>query len=113
MATSIVHRVTGVGLTLGMAGLAWWLIALATGPDQYAFFTAIARTPLGQLVIFGFLWALGYHLINGIRHLAWDIGLGFGAKFSNRLSVVIILASIVLAAAVFLAGYYKLTGAML
>lgn len=113
MATSIVHRMTGVGLTAGMVGLAWWLMALAAGPEQYDFFTAIARTPLGQLVVFGFLWALVYHLLNGIRHLAWDIGFGYTAKVANRVSIVILLGSIALAAGIFLAGDYAAIGAML
>ena len=69
MATSIVHRATGVALTLGMAFLAWWLSALAAGPGDYAFFSSLAATPLGQLVIFGFVWSLAFHLLNGIRHL--------------------------------------------
>jgi len=113
MATSIVHRATGVALTAGMAGLAWWLMALATGPDQYDFFTSIARTPLGQLVIFGFIWSLAFHFLNGIRHLVWDVGYGFSPKVANRISVLIVLTAIALAAAVFLAGSNPFPGGLL
>lgn len=110
MATSIVHRATGVALTAGMAFLAWWLMALATGPDAYGLFTSLAFTPLGQLVILGFVWSLSFHLLNGIRHLTWDIGHGFASKTANRISILIILGSIVLAAGVFLVGYLILHG---
>ena len=57
----------------------------------------LAFTPLGQIIIFGFVWSLCYHLLNGIRHLVWDIGYGFTPRTANRVSVVIILGSIALA----------------
>jgi succinate dehydrogenase / fumarate reductase cytochrome b subunit len=110
MATSIVHRITGVALTAGMAVLAWWLAALAAGPDQYRLFCSLAATPLGQLVIFGFLWSISFHILSGFRHLIWDMGFGFAKRTSNGVSVVIILLSIVLAAGIFAFGYLKLHG---
>jgi len=110
MATSIIHRVTGVALTAGMAILAWWLVALATGPAQYSLFASLVSTPLGQLVIFGFVWSLSFHLLSGLRHLIWDIGHGYGKRTANGVSVVIVLGSIVLAAGVFALGYLKLHG---
>jgi len=113
MATSIVHRATGIALAAGMAVLAWWLLALARGPAEYAFFTRLAFTPLGQIIVFGFVWSLSYHLLNGIRHLFWDIGLGFAPRTANRISVLIILASILLAAAVFYHGFVLLHGDVL
>src|SRR6185437_16375559 len=77
MMTSITHRATGVALAAGTVLLAWWLIAIATGPDAYDTVRMVARSPIGLIVIFGFIWSLAFHLLNGIRHLAWDVGLGF------------------------------------
>ena len=111
MATSIVHRATGVALTIGMAGLAWWLMALATGPEAYDTFTRLAFNPLGAIIIFGFVWSLSYHLLSGIRHLVWDIGYGFTPRTANRWSVLIILASVLLALGLFFAGYAGMGGA--
>lgn len=108
MATSIVHRATGMALTLGMAGLAWWLMALASGPGAYATFTSLAFTPLGQVIIFGFVWSLCYHLLSGFRHLIWDIGYGFSKGTANGVSVVIILLSVLIALGLFWAGYAKM-----
>jgi len=110
MATSIVHRMTGVALTAGMVILAWWLAALAAGPDQYRLFCSLTATPLGQLVIFGFLWSISFHILSGFRHLIWDIGFGFAKKTSNGVSVVIFLLSIMAAVGVFALGYLKLHG---
>lgn len=103
MATSIVHRATGIALTAGTLLVAWWLIATATGADEYALFSMVARSPLGLLVLFGFVWSLAYHLLNGIRHLAWDAGLGFAVKTAERTGVLVFALSLLLAVSVF--GY--------
>ena len=105
MATSIAHRVTGVGLAIGTLVVAWWLLALAAGPQYYDTFSMIARHPLGQIVLFGFVWSLTYHLLNGIRHLAWDIGLGFDVPTANRSAFAVIALSLLLAVAVFAYAY--------
>jgi len=103
MATSITHRVTGVGLSVGTLFLAWWLIAAASGPEAYQTFSHLAANPIGQLVLFGFVWALAFHLLNGIRHLAWDMGYGFDLPTANATGWLVIVLSVVLAAAAFVA----------
>lgn len=102
MATSIAHRATGIALSLGTILLAWWLIAAATGPDAYHVFAASAAYPVGQIVLFGILWSLAFHLFNGLRHLAWDIGLGFEVSTANRSGVAVVLLSLLAAIVVFL-----------
>lgn len=74
---SILHRVTGVALTLGTLLLTWWLVAAAYGPDQFDTVQAAVGSWLGQLILWGFTFAVFYHLGNGVRHLAWDFGWGF------------------------------------
>jgi succinate dehydrogenase / fumarate reductase cytochrome b subunit len=105
MATSITHRVTGIGLAAGTVLLAWWLIATASGPASFNQFIELASTPLGQVILFGFTWALSYHLLNGVRHLAWDLGYGFGKASARNASVLVIAGSIVLAAGFFALAY--------
>jgi succinate dehydrogenase / fumarate reductase cytochrome b subunit len=77
MTMSILHRVTGVGLTIGAFGLTCWLMAVAAGGDHYAHAAQCLASPLGQFLLFGFSLSLVYHLLNGIRHLLWDAGWGF------------------------------------
>ncbi len=101
MATSITHRITGVGMAAGTVLIAWWLIAAASGPDSYAPFTMVAGSIIGQVILFGFTLAMSFHLLNGIRHLAWDLGYGFSPKFANTLSVFIYIFSILIAVGVF------------
>src|SRR4029077_19909577 len=73
MAASITHRATGIALSAGTLFVAWWLVAASSGPESGSFqlFANVTATPLGQVVLFGFVWSLAYHLLAGIRHLAW------------------------------------------
>ncbi len=74
---SILHRLTGVALSVGLVGLVVWLTALAAGPARYAGAMRGLRGPAGMVVLTGFGFAFFYHLLNGIRHLVWDTGRGF------------------------------------
>jgi succinate dehydrogenase / fumarate reductase, cytochrome b subunit len=104
MAASITHRVTGIALAAGTLFLAWWLVAAATGPDAYALFARAAANPLGEIVLFGFLWSLMFHLLNGIRHLAWDIGYGFRVPTAKLTAALVYIGSLLLAAGAFAVG---------
>jgi len=74
---SILHRGTGVFLSLGTPLLICWLAAIAAGPEDYADFRAFASHWLVTLLLLGWAFSLFYHLSNGIRHLFWDAGKGF------------------------------------
>jgi succinate dehydrogenase / fumarate reductase cytochrome b subunit len=104
MAASITHRATGIALSVGMLLLVWWLIAAATGPEAYALFTGAAGHPLGQVVLFGLLWSLAFHLLNGVRHLAWDLGYGFDMSTSRLTAALVYVFSVLIAAAAFAVG---------
>jgi len=105
MATSITHRATGIGLAMGTVLLAWWLIAIASGPEAYQTFIGLAASWIGQVLLFGFSWSLAYHLLNGIRHLAWDTGYGFDVKTADRTGWLVIVLSVLLAAGAFALAY--------
>ena len=74
---SISHRITGVGLAAGTLLLTWWLLAAAAGPEAFATVQGVLGSWIGYLILFGFSYALMYHLCNGVRHLFWDAGRGF------------------------------------
>ena len=76
MATSILHRATGVALYGGAVGLALWLSAVADGPDTYAPVAALLHSWFGQLCLYALVAALAFHLANGVRHLVFDTGRG-------------------------------------
>ena len=72
MVMSITHRITGAALYVGAILLAWYLIALAAGPGPFATVSAVYGSVIGQIVLFGFTWALFQHLCGGIRHFIYD-----------------------------------------
>ena len=99
---SIAHRVTGVGLTLGIALAVWWLLAAATGPAYFAFVDGLATSWIGNLIWIGSTWALCYHGCNGIRHLIWDMGYGFDLKQSEKSGMMALGGSVVLTILIFI-----------
>lgn len=89
MATSILHRATGVALYVGGLIAAAWAIALAQGPDAYSSFKGVMGSPIGKLVMLGLTLSYFYHLANGIRHLAWDAGKGLEVKTADATAIVV------------------------
>ncbi|MEH6476142.1 MAG: succinate dehydrogenase, cytochrome b556 subunit [Sneathiella sp.] len=105
MVTSITHRITGVALAGGTLLLAWWLIAAAAGPESYETVNAFMSSWFGRLVLFGFTWALFYHLCNGIRHLFWDAGKGFELPTMRKTGILAIVMSVVLTLVTWVIAY--------
>lgn len=108
MALSIAHRLTGLSLALGAALLAWWLMALATGPEAFSRAQEVMGSVFGRLILFGFTWALFFHLLNGIRHLAWDAGVGFSLPAARATGVAVLLLSLALTFAAWFLGYSEM-----
>ena len=74
---SILHRLTGVALAVGLLALCYWLVSLAGGQQSYAAAMRMFASPVGLIVLIGWTFAFLYHLLNGMRHLFWDVGYGF------------------------------------
>src|SRR4051794_34805489 len=119
MAVSILHRITGAGLTIaGLALLTWWLMAIAGGAETYASFAGWMwadvsqlqwggfATTVGSLVkvllkllLIGLTWAFFQHLLSGIRHLVMDSGQAFELRVNKRFAVLTVAGSIILTGA--------------
>ncbi len=93
---SILHRLTGIALTVGSILLAWWLIAVAAGGELFAATHAFIASPIGMLLLFLWSVAFYYHLCSGIRHLAWDAGYGFEIRDANRNGYAVLAATVLL-----------------
>jgi succinate dehydrogenase / fumarate reductase cytochrome b subunit len=96
---SILHRATGVVLSAGAVALVGWLLAVAAGPNAYVELAGIFATFFGQAVLVAWSFCFFYHLCNGIRHLAWDAGLGFDREFARRSGIFVVGCAGVLTAA--------------
>ena len=93
---SILHRITGVLLSLGFLLLVYWLAAAAAGAGRYAAAVATLSSPLAQLVLFGAAFAFCYHLLNGVRHLFFDMGHGFELKTARASGRAVAIGAVVL-----------------
>jgi succinate dehydrogenase / fumarate reductase cytochrome b subunit len=96
MSLSILHRITGLAATLGFLLFAWWLMALAGGPETYARVMRFLDTPVAKLVLIGFTFAFVYHFCNGIRHLVWDTGHGLERAQARRSGALVIVLALLL-----------------
>ena len=100
MVTSILHRATGVVLSLGSLLIAAGLIALASGEASWNSLRDCAASWLGLVVLIGWSWALAFHLINGIRHLLQDAGWGYAISTFVRNSWISVIGSLLLTVAI-------------
>lgn len=105
MAMSILHRITGVALAVGTLLLVWWLLAAAAGPETYETARICLGSWLGRLLLFGWSFALFYHLCNGIRHLGWDLGLGFEIGTAYATGWTVVAASVALTILAWITAY--------
>jgi succinate dehydrogenase / fumarate reductase cytochrome b subunit len=94
---SILHRISGVFLSLAFFVLVYWLAAAAGGPERYdrALHT-LASWPV-QLILFAAAFAFCYHLLNGIRHLFFDMGRGFELATARRSAHATAVGAVLLA----------------
>jgi succinate dehydrogenase / fumarate reductase cytochrome b subunit len=96
MVTSIVHRATGIALSVGTLLVLWGVFSLASGEDSYNQFKTCIGSPIGMILLIGWSWALFFHLLNGIRHLIQDGGMGYAIPQFVRSSWLSIIGSVVL-----------------
>ncbi len=92
---SILHRATGIALAVGAVALVAWLAAIAAGPEAYRQAETVFGALWFRLLIAGWTYCAFYHLANGIRHLAWDVGWGFeiGQVYASGWAVVAVSAT--------------------
>ncbi len=105
MAASITHRGTGVVLYGGVFLIVLWLIGAAFYPPLFETASGIVRSPVGFILIAGFVWSLLFHLMNGLRHLYWDTGRGLAPKTATMTAWLVYSAATILAALILWAGY--------
>ena len=101
---SITHRGTGVFLSLGSILILFWLAAGALGEEPYRAIQDCINSVPGKVAMLAWTFAFFFHLMNGIRHLFWDIGLGFELINAYRSGYTVLFSSIVLTAAVWAYG---------
>ena len=69
---SIKHRISGVINLVALILIFFWLIVLSFGETNYELFLLTINSFFGKFILIGFTWSMIFHLLSGIRHLAWD-----------------------------------------
>lgn len=77
---SILHRITGIVLTIGTIPLVLWLWAVAYDNAMFSSLRGFFGAWYGMVMMVGWSAAFYYHLANGVRHMYWDLGKGFTIK---------------------------------
>jgi succinate dehydrogenase / fumarate reductase cytochrome b subunit len=100
MLVSILHRITGAGLSI-VGGLVflWWLWAAASGRSDYEYFMSWATHWTGLIVLVGLTWAFFQKTLGGMRHLVMDAGAGFELRTNKMWATIVALVPLVLTAA--------------
>ena len=104
--TSILHRITGIFLSLGILPLIYWLSAAATSTEAFDQAQALAGSIIGRTLLFFWTGAFFYHLLNGIRHLAWDAGWGFELPTAYRTGYAVFVGTVILTIVAWALGYW-------
>ena len=99
---SIMHRASGAVLATGSLLVALWLVTLADGVAVFNPVADAMQHPLGQLVMFGYLLALVYHGLNGIRHLMWDLRVGLEIRQVYQSGYLVLGLTVLVTAALWL-----------
>ena len=92
---SITHRISGVINLLALILIFFWLLTLSLGESNYELFLLTINSFFGKFILIGFTWSMCFHILSGIRHLAWDMGYGFEIKTANISGIIVIIFSLV------------------
>lgn len=106
---SIVHRATGVFLSLAVPVLVLWLWSVSEGEMAFNAIKACFSEPIAQLLLLAWVFSLYYHLCNGIRHLFWDIGRGFELSILYKTGALVVISALFLTA---ITVYFALKGGL-
>lgn len=103
---SILHRATGVFLSLGLVVFVYWLSALAGNPAVADKIISLFQSFIGSLALFAWVFAFCYHFCNGIRHLFWDVGKGFDIPAVYRSGAIMLSAAVLLTVLVYVIAFF-------
>mgnify|MGYP006094507415 FL=1 len=101
---SIAHRIIGLINICGIILICCWSISLLLGEANYKFTKLLLNSFFGKFIIISFCWTFSFHILNEIRHLAWDMGYGFDLKKSKITGILAIIGSFILAVIIYYFG---------
>ena len=101
---SISHRITGIINIILITFICFWVALLLLGDTNYELIQKFFQTFFGKFLIVGTVWSFSFQILSEIRHLFWDLGLGFELKTSKLTGFIVIFGSFFLTILVFILG---------
>ena len=101
---SISHRITGIINITIITLICFWVALLLLGNTNYELIQKFFETFFGKFIIIGVVWPFSFQILSEIRHLFWDLGIGFELKTSNITGLIVIFGSFILTIFIFILG---------
>ena len=99
---SILHRITGIGLSIGSVLISIWFLFINLGPNYFSYFEIISKSIFFKIILI--FWSVGifYHLFNGFRKLYWSLGIGMELTTVYKSGYVVLFLTLLSTAIVWL-----------
>ena len=92
---SISHRIVGVINILAITIICFLILSLLFGAESYQIINIFFKSFFGKFIIIGLCWTFSFHILNELRHLAWDLGYGFDIKVAKITGVIALVGSFI------------------
>ena len=101
---SITHRIVGIINILAITIICFLSLSLLLGEENYQIINNFLKSFLGKFIVIGLCWSFSFHILNELRHLAWDLGYGFDQKTAKITGVLALIGSFILTVLFYLIG---------
>tara|TARA_Y100000741_G_scaffold357971_1_gene336492 strand:- start:519 stop:905 length:387 start_codon:yes stop_codon:yes gene_type:complete len=93
---SIAHRIVGVINVFAITLICFWAISLLLGEGNYEITALFLKSYFGKFLVVSICWTFSFHILNELRHLAWDLGYGFDLKIAKITGILVFISSFIL-----------------
>ena len=101
---SITHRIVGVINILSITIICFISLSLLLGAESYQIINNFFKSFFGKFIIIGLCWTFSFHILNELRHLAWDLGYGFDLKVAKITGILVLIGSFIFTIFFYLVG---------
>ena len=93
---SISHRIVGVLNIFIITLISIWALYLLFGENKYELIRIFLKSYFGKFLVVSICWTFSFHILNELRHLAWDLGYGFDLKIAKITGILVFISSFIL-----------------
>ena len=101
---SITHRIVGVINILSITIICFISLSLLLGAESYDIIHNFFKSFLGKFIVVSICWTFSFHILNELRHLAWDLGYGFDLKVAKITGILVLIGSFIFTIFFYLVG---------